>query len=178
MRNLMFAATLVCLAVSPCLASENLDLYEGGTVVATLCGFEDLGNGFSTNGFVDIKKDGWFSKVRVAKMENQAGVAVELRSASGGYREVVGGPQLELKDSAGFVRTNCWSDGTLSIWQQHTLSQDFWTNGWLDVKRGQTMAELQVGHKVAPRADLIAEYRFGSKRAETELAVGVQFGLR
>jgi len=179
MRNLMLVATMMCLAASPCFAGENLDLYGTGSVVATVCGFENLSNGFSTNGFIDIKEDGWFSKVRVAKMANQIGLATELRSASGGYREVVVGPQLELTDNAGFVRANYWSDGTLSIWQQHTLSQDFWTNGWLDVKKGgQTNAELQIGYKVTPRADLVAEYRFGSARADTQLAIGVQFGLR
>lgn len=177
MKKLCLVVIGLLFCITPCLAGENLDLYGTGSVVATLCGFENLGDGFSTNGFIDIKEDGWFSKVRVAKMENQIGLATELRSASSGYREVVVGPQLELKDSVGFVRANYWSDGTLSIWQQHTLSQNFWTNGWLDIKEGQTKAELQIGYKVSPRADLVAEYRFGSARAETQLAVGVQFGL-
>jgi len=181
MRNLMMVVALVCLAVSPCFAGESLDVYGNGSVIATFGGFESLGNGYSVNGFVDLKKDGWFSKVRLAKMEGPVGLATELRISSTGYRELVAGPQVELKDNAGFVRATYWlgaNGATLSVWQQHTLSKDLWTNGWVDIKDdGQTKAELQIGYKVTPHTDLVAEYRFGSGRMATELAVGVQFGL-
>jgi len=182
MKQLLLVVMLLLVA-SQVWAGECLDIYGNGAVKATLAGFEPLGHGYSVNGFCDIKEDGWFSKVRLAKMQDWRGLAIELRAASGGFTELAIGPQVEFKNHYGFVRATYWFDEkekqVLSLWQQHNIDKDTWTNGWVDIKdHGQMLGELQVGRKISSRTDLVAEYRFGSLRASKELAIGMQFVLR
>lgn len=177
MRNLMIAV-LVCLAVSPCFASQSLQVYGSGPKIASLCASLQMYEDVTISGVLDVNRTGWFTRIKVTEGKGNLLLAQELRASSSGMRVYAISPQWTVKDSTGSFTANTWYDTehswVVSISQSHKLTDRIWTYSWTDFfSHKEAKGTIRVGYKENAHLDTFAEYRFNTQTRDNGIFAGI-----